>query len=149
MFRGRFSAGTVQSVAWRRSHASSNYSSLLMNLIHLYTIQLVITLQCYCSLYTYTFSIDFQAVICIYLLCFFSVTKHQIVKVATVVNLVYIYLTRMQFEYPVEIGPGGAIYLPYLVLQNTAWSPKKGTLYIQGLGNQYTIQYIAIYTLYC
>ena len=63
---------------------------------------------------------------------YFSVTKHQIVKVATVVNLVYIYLTRMQFEYPLEIGAGGAIYLPYLVLQNTAWSPKKGmsTLYI-------------------
>ena len=30
---------------------------------------------------------------------FFSVTKHQIVQVATVVNLVYIYLTRIQFDY--------------------------------------------------
>ena len=61
---------------------------------------------------------------------FFSVTKHQILLVAIVVNLVYTYLTRIQFMYdlnPKEIwGSGGAIYLPYQVLQPTAWSAQEG-----------------------
>ena len=59
----------------------------------------------------------------------FSVTKHQIFKVAIVVNLVYTYLTRIQFEYackPIEIGGAcGAIYLPYLVPHHSAWSTQK------------------------
>ena len=44
------------------------------------------------------------------------------------VNLVYIYLTRIQFEYdkPIEIGgAGGAIYLPYLVPHHSTWSTQK------------------------
>ena len=60
---------------------------------------------------------------------FFSVTKHQIFEVAIVVDLVYTYLTRIQFEYdkPIEIGgAGGAIYLPYLVPHHSAWSTQKG-----------------------
>ena len=60
---------------------------------------------------------------------FFSVTRHQILLVAIVVNLVYTYLTRIQFMYdnPIEIwGSGGAIYLPYLVLHHTAWSAQEG-----------------------
>ena len=46
--------------------------------------------------------------------------------VQIVVHLVYAYLTRIQFEYinPLEIGgAGGAIYLSYLVLHHSAWSP--------------------------
>ena len=46
------------------------------------------------------------------------------------VNLVYTYLTRIQFEYdskPVEIGgAGGAIYLPYIVPHHSARSTQKG-----------------------
>ena len=69
---------------------------------------------------------------------FFSVTKHQIVYVATVVNLVYTYLTRIQFDYdlkPLETGgAGGAIYLPNLVPHHSAWSTHKGRWTLQGLG---------------
>ena len=55
----------------------------------------------------------------------FSVTRHQIVKVAIVANLVYIYLTRgiENFEYELkwpEIGGSyGAICLSHLVLHHT------------------------------
>ena len=67
-------------------------------------------------------SLDFQAVICIFLLCFFYI--------AIVVNLVYTYSTRIQSEWeqkPLEIRrSGGAIYLPYLVLHHTACSAKQG-----------------------
>ena len=46
-------------------------------------------------------------------------------EVAIVVHLVYTYLTRIQFDYDLRIADG-AIYLPYLVLQHTAWSAQKG-----------------------
>ena len=39
-------------------------------------------------------SLDFYALFCYV----FSVTKHQMFEVARVVNLVYTYLTRIQFE---------------------------------------------------
>ena len=54
---------------------------------------------------------------------FFSFTKHQLFQVAIVVNRVYPYLTRIQFDKTrsLEIGgSGGASYLPYLVLHQTA-----------------------------
>ena len=54
------------------------------------------------------------------------------------VNLVYTYLTRIQFDIrqkTLEIrGSGGAIYLPYLVLHHTAWSAQKGMSTFKGLG---------------
>ena len=44
------------------------------------------------------------------------------------VQLVYTYLARIQFEYdPLEMGgAGGAIHLSYLVLHLSAWSAQKG-----------------------
>ena len=49
---------------------------------------------------------------------------------AIVVHLFYTYLTRIQFEYditPLEMGgPGGAIYISYLVLHHSTWSAQKG-----------------------
>ena len=50
---------------------------------------------------------------------------------ATVVHLVYTYLTR-EVEDPAGLnppergGPGGAIYPSYLVLHHTAWSAQNG-----------------------
>ena len=47
---------------------------------------------------------------------------------ATVVHLVSTYLTR-GIEEPKHLEVrrlGGAIYLPYLILHNTAWSAQKG-----------------------
>ena len=38
---------------------------------------------------------------------FFSVTRHQILLVAIVVNLVYTYLTRIQFMYPEYVSYRG------------------------------------------
>ena len=61
---------------------------------------------------------------------YFLLGTNILEEVATVVHLVYTYLTRIQFDYnlkPIEIwGSGGAIYLPYLVLHHTAWSAQKG-----------------------
>ena len=64
---------------------------------------------------------------------FFSVSRHRIVKVAIVVNLIYTYLTR-RIESQEKAGPGGAIYLPYLVVPHTTWSAQKGMSTFKGLG---------------
>ena len=58
------------------------------------------------------------------------------VKVARVAMSVHIYLTRLIEDsvIPLEIGgPGGAIYLQYLVLCNTAWSIQKAMSTFKGL----------------
>ena len=67
----------------------------------------------------------------------FSISSHQVVKVARFARLVHIYgvNTGLSQSMAIELGgPRCAMYLPLLALQHTVWSTRKRMSTRQGLG---------------